>query len=93
MQETYYMKQDGFVTINYAYKQDNAIMYADLIKVKVALDAGISVNPYDITEGGELQSSTGNLLLMDSTGTLTIPEGVTKIGEGAFANVEGFICK
>lgn len=40
MQETYYMKQDGFITINYAYKQDNVIMYADLIKVKVALDNG-----------------------------------------------------
>ncbi|MBQ2835503.1 MAG: germination protein YpeB [Clostridia bacterium] len=40
MQETYYMKQDGFITINYAYKQDNVVMYADLIKVKVALDNG-----------------------------------------------------
>jgi len=40
MQETYYMKQDGFITINYAYTQDDTIMYADLIKVKVALDNG-----------------------------------------------------
>ena len=40
MQETYYMKQDGFVTINYAYKQGDVVMYADLIKVKVALDNG-----------------------------------------------------
>lgn len=40
MQETYYMKQDGFITINYAYKQDNVVMYADLIKAKVALDNG-----------------------------------------------------
>ena len=40
MQETYYLKQDGIVTINYAYKQDNVIMYPDLIKVKVALDNG-----------------------------------------------------
>jgi len=40
MQETYYMKQDGFITINFAYTQDNVIMYADLIKVKVALDNG-----------------------------------------------------
>ena len=40
MQETYYMKQDGFITINYAYKQDNVIMYPDLIKVKIALDNG-----------------------------------------------------
>lgn len=40
MQETYYMKQSGFITINYAYKQDNVIIYADLIKVKIALDDG-----------------------------------------------------
>ena len=40
MQETYYMKQDGFITINYAYKQDDVVMYADLVKAKVALDNG-----------------------------------------------------
>lgn len=40
MQETYYMKQDGFITINYAYKQNDVVIYADLIKVKVALDDG-----------------------------------------------------
>ena len=40
MKETYYLKQDGIVTINYAYSQDDVIMYPDLIKVKVALDNG-----------------------------------------------------
>ena len=40
MQETYYMKQDGFIIVNYAYKQDKIIIYADLIKVKIALDNG-----------------------------------------------------
>ena len=40
MKETYYLKQDGIVTINYAYSQDGVIMYPDLIKVKVALDNG-----------------------------------------------------
>lgn len=40
MKETYYLKQDGIVTINYAYMQDNVVMYPDLIKVKVALDNG-----------------------------------------------------
>ena len=40
MQETYYMKQDGFIIINYGYKQGDVVMYADLIKVKVALDNG-----------------------------------------------------
>ena len=40
MQETYYLKQEGIVTINYAYKQENVVMYPDLIKVKIALDDG-----------------------------------------------------
>lgn len=40
MKETYYLKQDGIVTINYAYEQDGVIVYSDLIKVKVALDNG-----------------------------------------------------
>ena len=40
MKETYYLKQEGIVTINYAYSQDGVIMYPDLIKVKVALDNG-----------------------------------------------------
>ena len=40
MQETYYLKENGFLTINYAYKQSDVVMYADLIKVKVALDDG-----------------------------------------------------
>lgn len=40
MKETYYLKQEGIVTINYAYSQDDIIMYPDLIKVKVALDNG-----------------------------------------------------
>ena len=40
MKETYYLKQEGIVTINYAATQDNVIIYPDLIKVKVALDNG-----------------------------------------------------
>lgn len=40
MRETYYLKQEGIVTINYAATQDNVVMYPDLIKVKVALDNG-----------------------------------------------------
>ncbi len=61
----------------------------DKIEIKIAQSLGIAVNPYDIKDG-VLQSSDGNLLLMDqATGTLTIPDSVTAIGEGAFANVEG----
>lgn len=40
MKETYYLKQDGIVTINYAYTQNDVVIYSDLIKVKVALDNG-----------------------------------------------------
>ena len=44
MKETYYLKQDGIVTINYAYNQEsqsgNVIIYPDLIKLKIALDNG-----------------------------------------------------
>lgn len=40
MKETYYLKQDGIMTINYAYQQNDVVMYPDLIKVKVALDDG-----------------------------------------------------
>ena len=40
MKETYYLKDQGVLTINYAYKQDNVVMYPDLIKIKVALDNG-----------------------------------------------------
>ena len=47
-------------------------------EIEVAQSVGIAVNPYEIIEG-ELISSDGNLLLMDSTGTLRIPETVTSI--------------
>ena len=40
MKETYFLKQEGIVTINYAYSQNGIIMYPDLIKVKLALDNG-----------------------------------------------------
>ena len=40
MKETYYLKQQGILTINYAYEQNGVTMYPDLIKVKVALDNG-----------------------------------------------------
>ena len=40
MQQTYYLKNDGILTINYAYSQNGVIMYPDLIKVKVSLDDG-----------------------------------------------------
>ena len=40
LEKTYYTKQAGIMTINYAAMQDDVIIYPDLIKVKVALDNG-----------------------------------------------------
>lgn len=60
----------------------------DSNEVEIAKSLGIAANPYDIVNG-ELLSSNGNLLLMDESGTLVIPDSVTKIGAGAFANLDG----
>ena len=40
LEKTYYTKQAGIMTINYAAIQNDVIIYPDLIKVKVALDNG-----------------------------------------------------
>ena len=40
MKPTYFLKQNGIVTINYAYFQDNVTVYPDLVKLKIALDNG-----------------------------------------------------
>lgn len=40
MEATYYIEQNNIATINFAYKQDNVTVYADLVKVSVALDNG-----------------------------------------------------
>lgn len=40
MKDTYYIKQNGTVTINFAHEQDGVICYPDLVKIKIALDTG-----------------------------------------------------
>ena len=40
MKETYFLKQDGIITINYAGTQNDVVIYPDLIKLKIALDNG-----------------------------------------------------
>ena len=59
------------------------------IEIKAAQNTGIELMPYEITEEGELLSSNKNLGLQGSNGTITIPEIVTSIGDGAFRDVEG----
>ncbi len=40
MKESYYFTDDGICTINFAYHEDNIIIYPDLIKVSVCLETG-----------------------------------------------------
>ena len=44
MKETYYMIENGIITINYAYLQNSQygeiLVYSDLVKIKIALDNG-----------------------------------------------------
>lgn len=70
-------------------KGELLIKTKDKKQIKAAQAVGIQINPYDITEDGELLSSNGNLLLVDSTGTLSLPDSVKKVGYGAFSGVEG----
>ncbi|MCI8964870.1 MAG: germination protein YpeB [Clostridia bacterium] len=40
MKETYYQLDDNTITVNYAYNQNNVVVYPDLIKVKMSLYDG-----------------------------------------------------
>ena len=40
MKDTYCLKENGVVTVNYAYKQGDVLIYPDLVKLKIALDDG-----------------------------------------------------
>jgi spore germination protein len=40
MVDTYYISHDNTATINYAYQQENVVIYPDLIKLKISLDNG-----------------------------------------------------
>ena len=88
MKETYYLKQEGIVTINYATTQDDVVLYPDLIKVKVALDNGEVLgvettgylNNYTIRDVSnvkitqdEAKSSLNQDLQIESQGLAVIP--------------------
>ena len=60
----------------------------DESEMEAAKIAKVNFNPYIIING-ELMSAGKNLALMSDDGTVTVPETVTKIGEGAFSGVEG----
>ena len=80
------LKDSNFAGKIEIIKGEIVLNSTDEIEIKAAQEVGIEVNPYIIVDG-ELTSSGANLALMDENGTLTIPEGVTKIGEGAFADL------
>ena len=40
MRESYFMKEDGIMTVNFAYEQNGVTCYSDLVKVGIALDNG-----------------------------------------------------
>lgn len=58
-------------------------------KQKWAQDLGLKISPYKIVDGVLLSANDNLDLFEENTGTLVIPNSVTSIGEGAFANVEG----
>ncbi|MBR3134277.1 MAG: leucine-rich repeat protein [Clostridia bacterium] len=79
---------DEYLDIMEIIKGKLLINTQDRKLIKIANSLDIEVNPYIIIDG-ELMSADTNLMLVDENGTLTVPENVTRIGEGAFANVEG----
>ena len=93
-------KQDGNIKtiipdLNDKYIDELEIIKGQLVintteksKIEASKIVNISVNPYIIVNG-ELKSAGTNLNLMSSNGTVTIPENVTKIGDGAFSGVDG----
>ena len=58
-------------------------------ELKWALEIGLKINPYLIVDGVLLSSDTNLMLMDENTGTIVVPESVTSIGEGTFANVNG----
>lgn len=81
--------KDEYISNLQIIKGSLSIKTKDKKIIKIAQSVGIEVNPYDITDDGELISSNGNLLLVDNNGTLTLPDTVKKIGYGAFSGVSG----
>lgn len=88
MKESYYVINDGICTINYAYTQDYAVCYPDLVKVSVALDTGDIVeynatgyimNHHDRAKlepklsQDEAQKSVSPALTVESAGLALIP--------------------
>lgn len=87
MKETYYLKQDGIVTINYAYNQEsqsgNVVVYPDLVKLKIALDNGEVLG---IETTGYLNSHTERQI---STPKITIEQAKSSLNPNLNIKSEG----
>ena len=83
MKETYYLKQDGIVTINYAYVQNDVVVYSDLIKVKFALDngevLGIETTGY---LNNHTQRDTSNVKISKESAKKTLNKNLQIASEG-----------
>ena len=75
MKATYYLKEGGIVTINYAYEQNGVTIYPDLIKVKVALDNGDTERTFTKAKISieEAKSKLNKSLEITSEGMAIIP--------------------
>ncbi len=83
MKATYYLKQAGIVTVNYAYEQNGVVMYPDLIKLKIALDNGEILG---METSGYLNNHTERSLsspkITESEAKLTLNKNLNIISSG-----------
>ena len=73
MKETYYIKNENIITVNYAYQENDIVMYPDLIKVKIALDNGDILG---LEATGYLNAHTTRNFLQEA---ITIEEAKSKL--------------
>lgn len=88
MRESYYIEQNGVLTVNYEYEQDGVLCYPDLVKLGVALDTGALMSfdalgylsahrerelPAPQVSPEEAAASVSDLLTVDSINLAVIP--------------------
>lgn len=83
MEPTYYLKQGGAVTINYAYTQENVTIYPDLIKLKIALDNGQVLG---METSGYLNNHTERTI---ETPTITMEEAKSSLNKNLEITSQG----
>lgn len=83
MKETYYLKEGGALTINYAYEQNGVTVYPDLIKLKIALDngeiLGIETTGY---LNNHIERDTSNIRISKEDAKLNLNKNLEITSEG-----------